>query len=171
MTITPKDYPLRGGNRQLLTVALFVEPWQVGDPGGYTPVFSLLGREGYIDARNTFLSERDPTGVKWADKYLEGVNHLLRLLKCSWFADAWDDWQLELEAILQSEAIETIKSISQGGGPAAFQAAKFIAGKEWKKSGRGRPSKSEVSTALRREVEKTGQHEADFERIQLKVIK
>ena len=170
MVKAPKDYPLRGGNRNFLTASLFVEiheqtakTLQAAD---VEPVFSLRGRPGYIDARQTFLDLRDPSGVRWADMYLEGVNHLNRLLETSWFSDAWSDWQADLAKIIQAEAIQKIMDIAAGSSPAAFQAAKWLATQEWnRRRGAGRPSKTELRGELRREVERASQHDEDLVRI------
>lgn len=170
MVKAPKDYPLRGGNRNFLTASLFVEIWeqtaQTLKAADVEPVFSLRGRPGYIDARQTFLDLRDPTGVRWAETYLEGVNHLNRLLETSWFSDAWEDWQADLARMIQSEAMQKIIDIAAGSSPAAFQAAKWLAGQEWtRRKGAGRPSKSELRGALAREVKAATEHENDLARI------
>lgn len=170
MVAEPKSYPLRGGNRNFLTASLFVEIWESTEQrlkaADVTPVFSLRGRPGYIDARQTFLDFRDPTGVRWAETYLEGVNHLNRLLETTWFSDAWSDWQADLARMIQSEAMEKIREIAAGSSPAAFQAAKWLASKEWdKRRGAGRPSKTELRGELRREVERASQHDEDLARI------
>lgn len=170
MVKAPKDYPLRGGNRNFLTASLFVEIWETTSQNlkaaDVEPVFSLRGRPGFIDARQTFLDLRDPTGVLWAETYLEGVNHLNRLLEAPWFADAWGDWQNDLARMIQSEAIQKIQNIAAGVSPAAFQAAKWLAAREWdKRRGAGRPSKTELRGELRREVERASQHDDDLARI------
>lgn len=170
MAITPKSYPTRGANRNFRTVSLFVERQELqaieARPEGLVPVFSLSGRDGYIDARQTFLAFRDPTGVQWAEKYLESVEHLNYLLRVNWFRDVWDTWQGELEAIIQSEALVVIHDIAKGTSPAAFQAAKWLASKSWKAGkGRGRPSAEEVKGELKREAAKRGEHADDLARI------
>jgi hypothetical protein len=180
MVKTPKDYPLRGANRNFLTASMFVEIWEQATikAADVEPVFSLRGRPGFIDARQSFLDLRDPTGVRWAEVYLEGIEHLNRLMDSPWFKDAWESWQEDMARILQSEAIEKIRAISESGSPAAFQAAKWLATQEWnRRRGAGRPSKTEVRGALAREVEKTNQLNEDMARLTggdrnaLKVVK
>lgn len=167
----PKSYPLRGKGNALLTVSLFHEPWiganSVAD--GLTPVFTLhTDRDGYINAHRTFVVLRDPTGVLWAEMYLEGVHHLNRLMKCEWFREAFDIWKGETEQLVQAEALQKVRDISQGGSPASFQAAKYLANEDWKRSGRGRgrPSKAELQGALKNEVDRRITEEDDLARIQ-----
>ena len=179
MTREPKTYALRGGGNALLTVSLFLEPWQSQNvefrAEGLHPVFSMTGKDGYVDVHQTFLETRDPTGVIWAEIWLEGVNHLNRLMKCDWFVELFSIWQEECEQLVQAEALQKIRSISTGGSPAAFQAAKYLAGREWKKNGRGRPSKASIAAETRAMAEKLGQHQEDLDRItgngKLKVVK
>ncbi len=162
-------YRLRGENNQLLTASLFVEIWEAQNEQFrsvvQTPVFSLGDREGYINCRKTFIEFKDPTGAKWAEAYLEGVHHLNKLLGSTWFRDAFEDWVAELETLLQSEALEKIRAIASSSSPAAFQAAKYLAGREWKKEKKGRPSKEAVRGALKREVDKLTQEDEDMARI------
>jgi hypothetical protein len=165
----PGTYRLRGNNGSLLTISLFYEPATQVMPGQLAadqkPVFSLSERDGYVSARLTFLEERDPTGVTWAEKWLEGVNHLNRLLQADWFREAFEVWQSECEQLLQSEALDKIRTISNSSSPAAFQAAKYLAGKDWKKNSRGRPSKAELAGALKKEVDRMSAEDHDLARI------
>lgn len=172
--ISPLSYPIKGLSNQFLVVSLFIEPWslqhEASKAEGVTPVFSLNDKEGYISARQTFLAEKDPTGVKWSQKWLGGVPHLNRLLQAGWFRDQYDNWVKELEQILESEALEKIRSIADSNGQGAFQAAKFLATKEWKRHGRGRPSKAEVAAEAKKEAEAHFGVSEDMQRI-LKVVK
>lgn len=176
--IVPKSYPLRGKSNALLTVSLFYEPWAATEEPlraqGLKPIFTLTtDRAGYVSARKTFLELRDPTGVLWAEKWLEGVNHLNRLLQAPWFSEAFDIWVGECEQLLQAEALTKIKSIQDSESPASFQAAKYLASKEWQRRGRaGRPSKAEVSGELKRAMALVEAQNDDLARIQpkLKVV-
>lgn len=163
------QYQTRGDNGKLLTSSLFYEQWCIQPDEvrqKHLPVFSFAYRDGYIHARTSFLEFKDPTGVKWALKYLEGVHHLDRLRGTEWFSSHYDQWVGEVEQLLQSEALSLISAISKGNSPAAFQAAKFIAGKAWKGSkGRGRPSKQEVALQVKKEAERLSQEESDYQRV------
>lgn len=136
------------------------------------PKFSLYdNRPGLINCRTTFVDLRDPTGRKWALTYLGDWNHWLRLMKCPWFREAYDTWIAELNLQLKSEAIQVALEIMKGeNGAQALAAAKFIAGEEWEKHTRGRPSKAEREGALKRATQVIEQEDEDLKRIGLKVI-
>lgn len=136
------------------------------------PKFSLYdNRPGLINCRTTFVDLRDPTGRKWALAYLGDWNHWLRLMRCPWFREAYDTWISELNLQLKSEAIAVALEIMKGeNGAQALAAAKFIAGEEYNKSGRGRPSKAEITGELKRATQVIEQEDEDLKRIGLKVI-
>jgi hypothetical protein len=161
----------RGGSRALRTSSLFLERWNIMSPdrqAAGAPVFSLHQEvEGLICARTTFLAEGDPTGYKWAVKYLEGWQHWLRLISIPWFKDAVELWQSELNARLQQEALVKIRDIAKSSSPTAFAAAKYIANKEYDKpkSRRGRPTNAEVERELNLAAARAGAEDEDFTRM------
>ena len=137
------------------------------------PQFSLYGGiPDVIDAKATFLELNDPTGYKWALKYLGNYEHYKVLTKCTWFQKALDTWMDELKTKLKSEAIEKVSQIAQGASPQALPAAKYLASAEWEKatSGRGRPSKEELRGELKKAIEKLTIEEEDAQRIGLTLI-
>lgn len=157
------------------TQSLFVEVLeQLGRTPDETPPFSLRGREGFIDAKQTFLNERDPTGYKWATRYLGSYDHLKRLMTSAWFQDIYNDWLSELHILMQSEAIDRIREIAETGQPTqALAASKYIAERGWESKTapkRGRPSKDEVKGALKEAIRLTEEEEEDFKRVGLSVI-
>lgn len=166
----------KGANSVLRTSSLFWDCWRFITPdrqAGVVPVFSLHEDvEGCINCKTTFLAEADPTGYKWAIKYLDGWSHWLKLCKCPWFREALELWQGELEAKMAQEAVATIKQIAKGNSPAAFAASKYIAAQDWKKpaSKRGRPSNREVEQKLREELQGHIAEEADLDRMKPKLV-
>ena len=167
---------LRGRNSALRTSSLFLERWSVMPPEQQATgpaVFTLHEEvEGYICARTTFLALADPTGYKWATKYLEGWRHWLRLIEIGWFKEALQLWRSELEAKLQQESIAKIRDISKSGSPTAFAAAKYIASQEWSRPAakRGRPSNAEIERRLIEDAQKAGAEEEDFDRMKPKLV-
>lgn len=133
-------------------------------------MFSLTGRDGYINARTTFIELQDPTGYKWAQKYLASWEHMERLLKAPWFVKEFEEWVAELEMKLKSEAIQKVIEIASQPGPQAYLAAKYIAAHDWKTRlhGRGRPSKEELSGELKRAADIITREDEDAKRIGLK---
>lgn len=139
------------------------------------PIFTLhIERPGYICIRNTFVELGDPTGYKWAIKYLGDYEHWKTLMKCKWFQEAYEVWINELETKVRSDALEIIQKIAQEGLPTqSLVAAKYLASFEWKKGERGRPSKSELQGELKRAAQALTVEDDDANRIglKLKVVK
>lgn len=135
-------------------------------------LYWLIEREDPSDPRpvlrEKFLEYRDYTGYKMANTLLGGWRHMERLLKCPWFAKAFESWKEELFILIQSEALEKIKDIADAEGATALSAAKYLANKEWEKPeapARGRPSKAEVSGKLSEDARKAKTIQNDYERI------
>lgn len=136
-----------------------------------TPIFSLYEeRPGYICCRTTFVELGDPTGYKWATKYLGDWQHWLRLQKCPWFVEAVEHWREELSVKIESEAVDIIKGIAAAEGKSQLPAARFLAELDKRKTGRGRPSKAEVDAELKRQVKVQSVEDDDMERIGLRVV-
>lgn len=165
MNIEP---PYRSKTGGWYTQALFLEVWKTPEEERPLPaVFSFHGREGYIDARKTFIELRDPTGYLWSQKYLKSWHHFSLLLKCKWFEPEYVSWVEELKIILKQESIQKITEIASSDSPQALPAAKYIASADWEKAttGRGRPSKSEVQGELAKAVKQLSNEQSDLERI------
>lgn len=165
----------RAGNNNLKTRSLFADGEKAG-PGGWETDYSgaLYWLYSKDDERpfmkDEFLKLKDPTGVKFANKFFEDWEHLQYLLKAKWFRECWDSWQSELEAILKQEALEVIRTIMMEGSTQSFAAAKFIATSEYKQEGkastkRGRPSKEEVQGELKNAIKAASQTEEDYNRM------
>lgn len=140
------------------------------------PPFTLNKvKPGYICARTTFVELGDPTGYKWAIKYLGDWEHWLYLEKSSWFREALAGWRKELEVKQISESVRTIEQIAkdkEGDIKLAFSAAKYLAEQAWVKKAttRGRPSKVEVDAELKRAALERSIEDDDAERINLKLV-
>ena len=164
----------RAGNNNLKTRSLFADGEKAG-PGGWETDYSgaLYWLYSKDDERpfmkDEFLKLKDPTGVKFANKFFEDWEHLQYLLKAKWFRECWDSWQSELKATLKQEALEVIKTIMTEGSTQSFAAAKFIATSEYEQEGktskRGRPSKEEVQGELKNALKAATQTEEDYNRM------
>jgi hypothetical protein len=135
------------------------------------PIFTLTeDKEGYINARKTFVALNDPTGYKWAMKYLGDYNHWHQLMKCKWFKEAYEDWMSELNAKMSDGALDSIQAIAKESDNEAlrFQAAKYLLEKPWdKRKGAGRPSKQEIDANLKQETRRKSEEDNDLARIGL----
>lgn len=138
-----------------------------------SPVFSLYSDiPGLINAQATFVELRDPTGYKWAIKYLDSWKHWNLLCRLTWFQEALAIWQDALKNHLKAQAIQKILEISEGETAQALPAAKYVAEEGWnaKETQRGRPSKDEVDSKLKQAMRAASVVTDDAERIGLTVI-
>lgn len=164
---------LRGDNGHLMTKSLFLDLWkydseQPPQEPPYWLVESLIPGDKRPVFRDEFIKLRDVTGVKLANKYLEGYEHLQRLLEQSWFKDQYDMWVKIVYQTLKQEALERIVEISSEGSAQSLSAAKYIADMvsgEITPKKRGRPSSEEVSGELKKQVRQLSKAEEDYNRI------
>jgi hypothetical protein len=139
----------------------------------FEPPFTLYDEKpGFVCVRTTFVALMDPTGYKWAQEYLGDYAHWKKLIKSKWFQEAYDVWMDEMKMKIRSEALKTIKDIAEEGQPAqALVAAKYLAGFEWEKHNRGRPSSSEIQGELKKQAKLLTEEDEDAKRIGLRVVK
>jgi len=100
------------------------------------------------EARKEFLKYEDPTGYDFSVNYLGGFKHWKALLSSPVIAEHIEDWQEELEVLIQSKALKRIASAAEGG---SYQANKFLNDRGWETRKAGRPSKAEVEKNINRE--------------------
>lgn len=165
--------PYKGDSGAWYTQQLFYEPWSLLDPPRKVcePIFSLHSdRPGMINARVTFVALMDPTGYKWAMKYLGSYQHWQRLCKCTFFAEALEEWQAELRIKQTSEAIDRIRAIAEDGSAQAINANKYLAEEAWLKPKAGRPSKEALTGELKRQARVVAETTEDAARIGLKAV-
>jgi hypothetical protein len=138
----------------------------------HPPVFSLYSDvEGLINCRRTFVDLGDPSGYLWVQEYLDGELKLWDILMdTSWFKQAYANWVGELELKLKAEAMKKIQDIAKGTSNQSFQANKYLSKEEWKPGTRGRPTKEEVSGALKKAVDVLEAEDEDMKRIGLTLI-
>lgn len=155
----------------MFTASLFLEPWKdqctdrdkIMDP----PYTLYEDVEGKINAGKVFVSLGDPTGYLFTQELLGGnFKHWQKLEGLKWFKEALEHWREELKTKQVAESIQKIREIASGESAQAINAAKYIAERGWEsKSTRGRPSKEEISSELKKQIEMTEKHQADLERI------
>lgn len=169
--------PYKSANNRWLTRALFWDQLQnvaTVDRYDEPPVFTLYGdKPGLINARKTFVELGDPTGYKWAMKYLGDFDHWQVLMTRSWFRDAYETWVSELNAKLLGEAIDVYRLLARTGSTEAIQmqAASKLAEQPWNKEKKGRPSKVDIDAQVKTEARKRSVEDDDLERIGLKLVK
>jgi hypothetical protein len=136
----------RDSRNKFRTESLFVELSRAPNYESYFTLkdFDLKGR---ISMRRKYLEIADPTEYKVGMQLLGDFKHWQVLCTRSWFIPHVQQWRMELQAQLESEAIEVLKEVAgdkKAGG--RVQAAKLLVERPWeqKTNLRGRPSKEEV---------------------------
>lgn len=136
------------------------------------PPFTLNNpKEGYICFREEYVKDSDPTGYTTAKRIFGDYSYWEFLCGISWFKEAKQKWDVELDAKLQSEGMKKIRELAGGEDAKALAAARFLALLEHKKGKisvkRGRPSKEEIEGNLKAETQNRKEIDADAERIRL----
>ena len=125
--------------------------------------------------KETYLAHRDPTGYKAAIELIGSWKHWQTMLRNARFREVVEEWNKELDVLLEAEALQHLRSQAANGNTTA---AKFLAKKEYKedasnvlKNNRGRPKKEtpkDIQDAIDDETHAT--ISADMERLGLKVV-
>lgn len=117
----------------------------------------------YISLKKLFLMCEDPTEYEFANKYLLGWRHWLRMNENVILKKEFDVWREEFEVKLRSDAIRSIVDMTAEG--ANFQAAKWLADRGWDKRGAGRPSKAEIERNKRVDSRLSDELNGDIDRM------
>jgi hypothetical protein len=101
--------------------------------------YSYKGKE-YQSLKRLYLEYEDPTEYAFANEYLLGWSHWVRLCENKQIRKYIDEWREELELKLRARAVkEMIKA-----APESYQAAKWLADRGWATRGAGRPTKADI---------------------------
>lgn len=172
----PLGPPYKGTNNSWLTASIF---WSRQDSALYAnqfrgneTIFSLYSdKPDHINCRKTFVSLEDPTGYKWALEYLGDWEHWQALMKCKWFAKAYEAWCEELTIKLKAEAMGIIASeMRNGDSKSRIPAARYLADDAFNKISprkAGAPTKTEVSAEMKKALRELAVQKDDAERIGL----
>lgn len=172
--------PFRNDFNQRYTKQLFYELW-INLPISLRttkPLFSLYGGvPGYPSFRDEYVNDMDPTGYKTATRLLENYDHLQQLMTSKWFREAREEWDREIAARMEQEAMDTLLGLLRASEEDVkvterISAAKALLTKSEKilkgpASGRGRPSKEEVAGALKEEARLSKEEQEDLKRIRI----
>src|SRR6476661_10606613 len=129
--------PFKNETGQRYTKQLFHEMWinlPIELRRGEPPFTLNHKKDGLICFREEYVRDADPTGYTTSTRLLGDFTYWTLLCKTSWFRDALESWNEELEAKLQAEAMRKIREIAEGDDAKALAAAKFLAQKEYKKA-------------------------------------
>lgn len=167
---------LKNASNKHLTKQLFHEMWVNLDSSlrsPQLPPFTLhSARKGCTNFGKVYVELEDPSGYKITQQLLGGdYRHWLNLLKCSWFQEAKELWDAELEAKLFSKGLDAVKAIAKDEEhKGRLQAAKILVDKGYapksaNKPARGRPTTEEVSGYLKEAAHAEKVLNDDLERI------
>jgi len=131
------------------TKSLFVETIDTPQKqAGMLPIYSLKGREGYIDIHEMYIEISDVTEYEFAMKAFNSWKHFKHLESLKWFSVFLEEWREELEVSIRSKSIKGMLEVATQEGAKGITAAKWLADKGWIKT-RGRPSKEEVTREVK----------------------
>jgi len=159
------------------TAALFYElSHTTRHRSGIRPPFTTRERDytnqngdKFISARRIFMEFNDPTGYMFALEVLGSWKHFQMLEAGKVTGPLIEEWKEELDAKLHAEEIQHLRVQAAGEGSTAYNAAKFLASKEYKgKAEKGRPKKADIEKAAKTEVIKLKTVDNDLARLGLK---
>lgn len=155
---------MKDAQGRYLTQSLFLEYAYDGD----TAIFTTDGEDKeykgktYYSLKQLYLNYEDPHEYTFATSVLYDWEHWLRLQKNKWVAKEIDRWREELEVKIASTGVQKVLDLAEDGN---FQAAKFVAERQWNKRGAGRPTKAEQTRKSRIEEKIDKEFREDAERV------
>jgi len=118
-----------------------------------------------------YMAQEDPTEYVFANTYFESWQHWAELCASDWFQPYLKRWRAEMEVKIRSRSLALLLEQALGGSREAVQVNKWIVeggytpkGKGGS-TGRGRPSKEDISKEAHRMAGDTQRLEEDFLRI------
>ncbi len=152
------------------TQSLFLEAAYDSDAAIYT-MKETDHPSGLPSFRRLYLEIADPTEYRQASELVGGWAHWQALNQSRWFDEFITPIREELEIKLRSEALLAAYMIIGSGKQGELQAAKFFAEGKYKPSrGRGRPSKADIESEVRKQAAINSRIRGDMERLGLTVI-
>lgn len=125
----------------------------------------------YFSLKKLFLESDDPTEYTFAITVFGSWKLWNKVKSCKLMRDLIPEWKEELEIKMKSQAQLKIVEISNSKSPNAMQAAKYVDQEIFKRHRRGRPSKEEVQSELKKEAKVSAQVKEDMERLGITTIK
>ena len=145
-----------------LTQSLFLE-LQYNDYAVYTLKDDDYEYKGnlYPSLKKLYLAMEDIVEYDFANEYLLGWQHWVRLGENKLIRNHIDEWREELELKIRSRAVrEMIKT-----APESFQAAKWLSDRGWAVKAPGRPSKSDIEHEKKMAARVKDDYEGDVIRL------
>lgn len=162
---------LRADNGNKLTRALFVETNQTNpDQILYTLSDRDHPTKGYLSIYKAYLDMEDASEYEFATKFFGTYRHWRLLCETPWFKPYLEEMRSDLQKKLKSRALRKIILESEDpDNKNYFQANKYLADKGYlEKEQKGRPSKSQVSSAAKEKAEEDAELNDILSRLEFK---
>jgi hypothetical protein len=117
------------------------------------------------------MEEQDPEEYKVAMRIFGSWAHWKRLLDNKKIMKYIIQYREELDVSIRSGAVRSLIASAMLDSPKGISAAKYIAEKGWKKRKAGAPSKAEVQSELKAQVDIDKELEEDMKRLNIRVVK
>lgn len=115
--------------------------------------------------KKLYLELADPTEYVFANKYLAGWKHWMKINENNMFTKHIQEWRDELEYKLRAASVAEMVKLSKEGN---YQASKWLADRGWQTRQAGRPSKAEVDKQKKLDARIDDEYSADI--VRLKVV-
>ena len=121
--------------------------------------------------KKLYMDLEDPTEYQFALEAFGSWQHWIKIKSSAAIKTFIEDWAIELEVALRSKGIRLVAQEALNG-KSKFNAAKFLAEGQWRKTDhkRGRPSKEEVVRELKIAAKLDSEIGEDAARLGLHVI-
>lgn len=120
------------------------------------------GKE-YPSLKKLYLEMADPVEYTFANTYLFDWPHWQRMCNNALVSKHIDQWREELALKLASEGVLTMIDLATQKD--SYQAAKYLADHGWDTKKRGRPSKEEVESEIRKRADEKSEWDEDNGRV------
>jgi hypothetical protein len=151
LIVNPLKTKFRNASGTRITKSLFFETSEDKALVVYT-----LKREdhlGFPSLYRLYIETADLAEHRFASEHLDGWEHWEMLCNASWFKPYVAVWRRELEAKIESEALDRMAELAKTSRKEAFSANKYLLDRARKAAGafkRGRPTKVAIEEETRR---------------------
>lgn len=158
--------PFKNASGTRITKGLFFETADIKDNVYYT-----LKREdhlGFVSLYRLYMEAKDLTEHRFAKAHLDGWEHWEMMCSASWFKPFLEVWRRELQALLETEALDRMRARAGSDGKDAFAADKYLLDRLRKPASelkRGRPTKDAIRAETQRMASVAAAIDNDHQRL------
>lgn len=119
----------------------------------------------YRSLKKMYLACEDPTEYEFANKHLGGWLHWKAMQETIDLKVPIAEWREEYSVSLRSKGVKKIIDIATGKDP-SYQAAKWLADKQWIETKAGRPTKSQINQAAKEKAQVKDRISSDITKLE-----